>query len=161
MPTLLPLCRPSHCMPEVPAWYTSVPSMKKVSLGAINTPSHHPPFHTVQLSGKSRIYVGYSQSQPTSSPCSSCHQDPPNSLALSQLVTSTPAWVYCWLCVTCCLVFPPLTLCVHVSSGTGLGLPHPGRGGNCWAAIADCSPLMSPRQPQSLAPGPGTFPIGL
>ena len=86
VPTLFPLCWSGRCVGEVPAWCTSVPLLKKVFLGATTAPSHLLAFHTVQFSAKSRVYMGHGQLQPTSSPSSRCHQDPPNSLVANSTV---------------------------------------------------------------------------
>ena len=130
VPTLLPLFWPGCYACEVPAQCTSVLLLRKVSLGATATLSPCPAFHTLQHSGESRVYLGHCQSQPSSSPHSRCHQDPPNSLALSQPETVTPAWVYCWLCALAAFSSTPVTLCAQVSPGAGLGFPCPGRGGS-------------------------------
>ena len=62
MPTPLPpfgqAATPARSLPSAPHF----PFWKNVSLGAAATPSHCPAFHTLQLSGKCRVYLTQSQS---------------------------------------------------------------------------------------------------
>ena len=70
-PTILPPSLPGSCAcactRAVLAPCHSSP-LKKVSLGTAAALSHHLAFHTLHLSGKSKVCLGQGQSQPTSSP---------------------------------------------------------------------------------------------
>ena len=103
--TILLSCWPSSCLFKVSAQCTLVPLLKKVSVDAVAALSHCLAFHTLQASGKSRVYPSHSQCRPTSSPSSRCCQDLPRSLALSRPETTALSWVHCLLCV-CLLPLP-------------------------------------------------------
>ena len=123
VPTLLSLCWWDRCVGEVPTGDLCSPFEKSL-FGATATPNHYLTFHTLQLSGKSRIDLGPGQSQPTSFPSSRCHQVLPNSLALSQPVTVSPAWVHRWLCVLVAFFSPSDFICSDLPwHGSGTSPP--------------------------------------
>ena len=61
MPTLFPLFCPGCCAREVPAPFASGTHLKKISLGTTAALCHHLAFYTLQLSVKSRVYLGHGQ----------------------------------------------------------------------------------------------------
>lgn len=103
--TTLPPCCPSKYVLKVSANHTSVPLLKRVSVGATAILSHFPAFHTLQVSGKSRVYTSQGHFQPSSSPSSRVFQDTPHFLTLWWPATTASGWVYHQLCACVLLLF--------------------------------------------------------
>lgn len=90
MPTLLPFSWPFCCIGGPCTVHLSF-LFEKSLFGYQCCSEPWPTFHILQLSSKSRVYLSHGQLQPTSSPRTRCHQDHPQSLALSQTATTALA----------------------------------------------------------------------